>query len=353
MKILLPTLYDTSGGSTRVLLAAAEALAPVHAVTVRAPLAEADEPVPALFPSRPLTSLGRKLAVLPRLVRLLARETVALRRLRPDLIHVHDEPSLYVYGLAARALRPRPFVLWHLHADAGAGRIARLRVALADACILISPHVTPPRGLPATLIPNPLPALAPLPVPDGDPLGADPLAAMAVVGAVVPRKGQDLAVAALALVRARHPTAHLTLVGPELDPAYAAALRARIAALGLDDAVRFAGARPAATVFSGIALAVCPSRAEAQPLALAEALARGLRIAATDIPAHRAMLEAIDADPATLAAPTPAALASAILSAARTPPIPGLATRTRHIHDPNRFTAALRASIDTLARPPP
>ncbi|TXM64853.1 glycosyltransferase, partial [Methylobacterium sp. WL69] len=154
MKILLPTLYDTRGGSTRVLLAAAEALAPVHAVTVRAPLAEADDPAPALFPSRPLTGLWRKLAVLPRLVRLLVRETRALRRLRPDLIHVHDEPSLYVYGLAARALRPRPFVLWHLHADAGAGRTARLRVALADACILISPHVAPPRGLPATLIPN-------------------------------------------------------------------------------------------------------------------------------------------------------------------------------------------------------
>lgn len=352
MRILLPTLYDTRGGSTRVLLAAAEALAPVHPVTVRAPLAEADDPAPALFPSRPLTGLWRKLAVLPRLVRLLVRETRALRRLRPDLIHVHDEPSLYVYGLAARALRPRPFVLWHLHADAGTGRTARLRVALADACILISPHVAPPRGLPATLIPNPL-ALAPLPAPDGDPLGADPLHTMAVVGAVVPRKGQDLAVAALALVRARHPAAHLTLVGPELDPAYAAALRARIAALGLDGAVRFAGARPAATVFSGIALAVCPSRSEAQPLALAEALARGLRIAATDIPAHRAMLEAIGADAATLAAPTPAALADAILSAARTPPPPGLATRIRTRHDPSRFTAALRAHIDALRGPPP
>ena len=149
-------------------------------------------------------------------------------------------------------------------------------------------------------------------------------------------------------MRARHPGAHLTLVGPELDPAYAAALRARIVALGLDDAVRFAGARPAETVFSGIALAVCPSRAEAQPLALAEALARGLRLAATDIPAHRAMLEAIGADTTTLAAPTPAALASAILCAARTPPVADFATRTRHRHDPFRFTAALRAHIDTL-----
>ncbi|HEX8417171.1 MAG TPA: hypothetical protein VF641_06155 [Methylobacterium sp.] len=54
-RILLPTLYDTRGGSTRVLLAAAEALRRDHAVTVRAPLPEADEPALALFPARPLS----------------------------------------------------------------------------------------------------------------------------------------------------------------------------------------------------------------------------------------------------------------------------------------------------------
>ncbi|KQU01021.1 hypothetical protein ASG60_19005 [Methylobacterium sp. Leaf469] len=347
MKILLPTLYDTRGGSTRVLLAAAEALRPAHAVTVRAPLAEADERSPALFPSRPLSSRWRKLAVLPRFAGLVARETLALRRLRPDVIHVHDEPSLYVYGLAARSLRPRPFVLWHLHADAGHGRAARLRAALADACIRISPHVAPPVGLPSALIPNPLPPLARLPRPDGDPLST-----LGVVGAVVPRKGQDLAVEALARLRTAHPHAHLTLVGPELDAGFAAGLRRRIAALDLDAAVTFAGERAPETAFAGIGLAVFPSRAEAQPLALLEALARGLPIAASDIPAHRALLEGTEADPDGLAALIPDSLAAAILAAARTPPPTNLAARIRDRHDATRFAETLRAQMNTF-RPAP
>ncbi len=349
MKILLPTLYDTRGGSTRVLLAAAQALRPGHAVTVRAPLPEADEPVPPLFPSRPLTGRWRKLAVLPVLARLVAREALALRRLRPDVIHVHDEPSLYVYGLAARFSRPRPHLLWHLHADAGRGRLARLRIALADSCILISDHIAPPDGLPATLIRNPLPALAPLPAP-----GGDPLARLAVVGAIVPRKGQDLAVDALARLRPAHPQARLTLIGPELDAAYAATLRSRIAALGLEEAVDFAGERPPETAFAGVGLALFPSRAEAQPLALAEALARALPIAASDIPAHRAMRAATQATALSLASLTPEAdapdaLATAILTAARTLPSPDLAARTRALHDPARFAEALRARIAALA----
>jgi glycosyltransferase involved in cell wall biosynthesis len=346
VKILLPTLYDTRGGSTRILLAAAQALRPTHTVTVRAPLPEADEPVRARFPSRPLTGRWRKLAALPRLVRLMAQEIPALRRLRPDVIHVHDEPSLYVYGLAARMVRPRPHLLWHLHADAGRGRLARLRVALADSCILISDHIAPPRGLPATLIRNPLPVLAPLPAPAGD-----PLAALAVVGAVVARKGQDLAIEALARLRRTHPQARLTLIGPELDAAFAATLRARIAALHLDDAVRFAGERPPETAFAGVGLAVFPSRAEAQPLALAEALARALPIAASDIPAHRAMRAAVAADTLPLAALTPEALATAILTAARTTPPPSLAARTLALHDPARFDDALRARFSSPSPP--
>lgn len=352
MRILLPTLYDTHGGSTRVLLAAAQALRPLHTVTVRAPLPEADERVKPRFPSRPLTGWARKLAVLPRLARLVAGEALALRRLRPDVIHVHDEPSLYVYGLAARFLSPHPHLVWHLHADAGRGRLARLRVVLANSCILISDHIAPPRGLPATLIRNPLPPLAPLPAPAGD-----PLAALAVVGAVVPRKGQDLAVEALARLRPTHPHAHLTLVGPELDTAFAAALRARITALGLDDAVDFAGERPPETAFAGVGLALFPSRAEAQPLALAEALARALPVAASDIPAHRAMRAATGADALPLATPTPDALAAALLTAARTAPSPTLAARAQALYDPIHFTDALRTHIATLApdfsRPPP
>ena len=131
------------------------------------------------------------------------------------------------------------------------------------------------------------------------------LPGLAVVGAVVPRKGQDLAVETLARLRGRDAgaTAHLTLIGPELDPAFAARLRARIAELGLAAAVTFAGERGPAEAFSGVGVALFPSGAETQPLALAEALARGLPIAATDIPAHRAMLVEAGSDPALLSLP--------------------------------------------------
>ncbi|GJE62700.1 D-inositol-3-phosphate glycosyltransferase [Methylobacterium trifolii] len=313
---------------------------------MRAPLPEADDPAPALFPSRPLDGPARKLAVLPRLARLLARESLALRRLRPDLIHVHDEPSLYVYGLAARGLSPRPRVLWHLHAEPGRGWILRLRTRLADACLVISPHVTPPPGLPWHLVRNPLPRLSEIP-------GVAPnLAHIAVVGALGPRKGQDLAVEALALLR-RMPggeTARLTLIGPELDPAFTAALRGRIQALGLGDAVSFTGPRPTEAAFAGVGIALFPSRAEIQPLALAEALARGLPVVASDIPAHRAMLADAGADLDRASTLAPDALAQALLTVPRII-APDHAIRIQTLFDPDRFATELREAIRTLTPP--
>ncbi|MGU3537458.1 glycosyltransferase [Methylobacterium sp. A54F] len=343
VRILLPTLYGTQGGSTRVLLASAAALRPGHHVTVRAPLPEADERVPLRFPAEPLTGARRKRAVLPLLARLVAAEAHALRRLRPDIIHVHDEPSLYVYGLAARLLRPRPHLLWHLHAPAGTGRSARLRAALADSCILISPHAAAPPGLPATLIRNPLA------LPDADGTPAPDRTALAVVGALGPRKGQDLAVEAFAQLRGEpaFEASHLTLIGPELDPAYAGALRARIAALGLGDAVTFAGERTPDQAFAGVGLALFSSTLETQPLALAEALARGLPVAASDIPAHRAMIAETGADKACLAPRDPARLAAAV-RAARAQPA-DVQARTRALYAPERFAAGLRGHVAALA----
>lgn len=340
MRVLLPTLYDTRGGSTRVLLATAAALRFDHAVTVRGPIAEADDPTPALFPSRPLAGLRRKLAVLPRLARLVCREVVALRRLRPDVIHVHDEPSLYVYGLAARLVRPRPRLLWHLHLDPSRGPTVRFRAALADACITITPSIPAPAGLPATLIRNPV-GFGAVMVPSHP----KPLESLAVVGAIYPQKGQSLAIAALAALRRRPEGrgAHLTLIGAEFDPAYAAALRRQVASLGLELAVAFAGARPAEDAFDGVGLALFPSEAEIQPLALAEALGRGLPVVASDIAAHRAMIAETGAASAALSAPDPDAFAGAILAAAETPVAPDLAARVRLLYATETFETAIRA----------
>lgn len=348
-RILLPTVYDKHGGSTRVLLAAADALRSEHAVTVRGPIPEADEITPSLFSSRPLVGPSRKLAALPRLGRLVAVETMALRRLRPDVIHVHDEPSLYVYGLAALPMRPRPFVLWHLHMNAGRGLAARLRVRLADAAVVISSHAAPPEDLPHTLIRNPLGPNRPPPFAGH---GPGRLAALGVVGAIDPRKGQDLAIRALAALR-RIPGgegSRLTLVGPVLDEHYAADLRREANALGLGDAVTLAGARAPEAAFAGIGLALFPSRAENQPLALAEAMAGGLPVVASDIPAHRAMIDDAGGDPASLCPREPDAFAAAILSAAGRAPDPGLAARVESLYAPERFAAAVRDLHRRIAR---
>ena len=133
MRILLPTLYDTRGGSTRVLLAAATALAERHAVTVRAPLPEAHERTPADFPSQPLESLPAKLAVLPRLAGLVARDLAA------DVPELLEVEMLGVLGglhaerrIAARAAAAGP------ERPGGSGRLDRMGCQ--------RPTNEPPRG---------------------------------------------------------------------------------------------------------------------------------------------------------------------------------------------------------------
>lgn len=106
------------------------------------------------------------------------------------------------------------------------------------------------------------------------------------VGTIVPRKGYDVLVAALELLRDE--AWHCTIVGGlDRDEACVAALRAQIAAAGLEGRIRFTGAlneelgalRRRADVF---ALA---SRYEGYGMAFAEAMAHGLAIVSTTAPA--------------------------------------------------------------------
>lgn len=69
------------------------------------------------------------------------------------------------------------------------------------------------------------------------PRETDPLAVC--VGAIKPRKGQEVLVRAFARVRQAVPTARLVLVGAVHNAAYAERLRCLVAELGLDEAVSF------------------------------------------------------------------------------------------------------------------
>lgn len=103
------------------------------------------------------------------------------------------------------------------------------------------------------------------------------------------QKGLDVLLDAVALIRARHPNVVLLLAGR--DGNRTASLRYQATSLGLDDNVRFIGARNdipdlmvAADVF------VLPSRWEGLPGAVIEAMALETPTVATDLPGVREVL---------------------------------------------------------------
>lgn len=149
---------------------------------------------------------------------------------------------------------------------------------------------------------------------DGDP------PRLLAVGSVIPRKGYGILIEALAAVKECPWT--LTIVGSlGFDPAEARALRAAIAAAGLDARVKLAGALAAdqlAGAYESSDIFVHPSLYEGYGMVLAEALRRGLPLVCTtggaaddtvpdgaglkvppgDAPALAAALRTLLADPA-------------------------------------------------------
>jgi glycosyltransferase involved in cell wall biosynthesis len=133
------------------------------------------------------------------------------------------------------------------------------------------------------------------------------------VGRLSREKGFDLLLQALVAVRKEFPEASLLIVGAGPEEA---ALKAECPALGLDDAVRFAGAmaRPW-SLFQGATLSVLPSRQEGLPNALLEAAAAGLPLVA--LPASEGVVELVRGKPGVWLAPeiSAEALAASLLAA--------------------------------------
>ncbi len=163
------------------------------------------------------------------------------------------------------------------------GEAAALRYAAA---VVVTSHATKRLlaaefGVPDAKITVAEPGVDPAPRATGGAVG-EPLALLAV-GSIVPRKGYDVLVSALAGLRDR--PWRLTIIGaPDRAPATADALRAQIAASGLQDRILLAGAVDDAALAEAYARAdlfVMPSRYEGYGMVLTEALARGLPILCT------------------------------------------------------------------------
>jgi len=105
------------------------------------------------------------------------------------------------------------------------------------------------------------------------------------VAAVIPGKGHDVLVAALATLAGRRWRC-LCVGSLERDPDFVASVRRRASDGGMDGRVRFSGALPEqdlARSYEEADLLVLPSRSETYGMVVTEALARGLPVVAADV----------------------------------------------------------------------
>lgn len=242
---------------------------------------------------------------------------------RCDVMHVMANSGLSFYVFAAPAigaarLRGIPVVLNYRGGEAAdffAGHIRFVRGLLSRCAAIVVPSaylggVFAEHGFEPEVLPNAIDAArfraAPRP-------GGHDAPALLLPRALEPIYGPDVAIDALAELRRELPGAHLTLAG---EGAARAALEQQAQALGIADAVHFAGsvapeAMPA--LYAASDIVVNPARVDNFPAAVLEAMAAGRPLVATRVGEVAAMTD--DGQAAALVPPEdPAALAQAVLS---------------------------------------
>jgi glycosyltransferase involved in cell wall biosynthesis len=105
-------------------------------------------------------------------------------------------------------------------------------------------------------------------------------------GVLTPRKNPEGLIDAFAKLHKSDPVARLVMVGPQPDPDYAETIRARITRLGLDDNVDIVGLVDNQRLREEIAasrMVVLFSREETAPTIIAQAMAAGKPVVASDV----------------------------------------------------------------------
>jgi glycosyltransferase involved in cell wall biosynthesis len=314
----------------------------------------------------PELSPRRDLAALVQLVRLMRRE-------RPDIVHTHTAKAGFLGRLAARlALGPRPIVVHTYHGHVLEGYFGRAQTALyrglertlgmvSDALIgvsqatvddLVRLGVAPRHKFQVIPLGLDLDRLTQL----GDDvrrrgraeldLGADDVAAV-FMGRLVPIKRVDRLIDALATVRSLGvPLVLIVVGGGELEDS----LRAQAQALGVGDAIRFAGYRAdVAPMLAAADLAVLSSANEGTPVALIESAAAGLPLVATDVGGVAEVV--VEGTGSLIGQDDAQGLVDAIAALARDPALRARCGAAARAHVLGRYAAArLVDDVDTLYR---
>lgn len=234
---------------------------------------------------------------------LIPRYRRALRRARPDVVHIETGgylgPLKSALLLLAAGTTPTVLSVHSPHIDRdlkAAGRAGGKIVlrALMRAAVIRVEHRGQARDIRALhrgladaqihVIPN-LTNVDAIPVASHAADPGNPFV-LVTVGSVGARKGTYDLLRAVALVTARHPAMECRILGPEERPGDLAALHALRASLGLDGCVTFTGSTGHDDVLRALGSAhafTLPAYAEGVPLAILEAMAAGLPVLVTDV----------------------------------------------------------------------
>ncbi len=209
-----------------------------------------------------------------------------VRRHRPAILHTHLVHADF-HGLPAGRLARVPVLASTKHgfnpfrarrpfalADRTVGSLADLHIAISAG---LARYLAETEGFAEEsfevvhygIVPGP----EPVPY-EGD------VPRLAVVGRLVPIKGHDVLLDAVAAARRELPALEVEIAGAgPLEPT----LRARASELGLDDAVRFLGHVPASPVMERAAIVVVPSLGEGFGMVALEAMERGRAVVASAV----------------------------------------------------------------------